>query len=125
MEETESGIKIQIKQPHLISVRVNNNDLDGGDLSTSIMNMNKTSIKIYPLKLGRTTIGSCPRNDIQIQGRGIEPEHCFIENSQILLNDTITGNGPESCYIVTLYPMARLCAVDGVLVDTPYVLNTG
>lgn len=126
VEETENGIKIQIKQPHLISVRVNsNNIINNNSINDELNSMNKTSIKIYPLKVGRTTVGSCSRNDIQVQGRGIEPEHCFIENSQIILNDRYSCVHDESCFIVTLYPIAQLCAVDGVLIDSPYVLNTG
>ena len=120
VEETENGIKIQIKHPHLISVR---NDANNSvDLTQTAMN--KTSIKIYPLKVGRTTVGSCARNDILVNGRGIEPEHCFIENTQIMLNDDKLTSG-ESCFIATLYPLAKLCAVDGVLIDSPYVLSTG
>lgn len=140
VEETENGIKIQIKQPHLINVRVNSKRESGGCCSDDqmsmtkainedvITNVNKTSIKIYPLKLGRTTIGSAPNNDIQMQGRGIEARHCYIENSQIVLNDEKVNRGSldlECCYVVTIYPLAKLCAVDGVLVDRPYVLNTG
>lgn len=129
VEETENGIKIQIKQPHLISVRVNSNEnKDDNQLSITTennMNMNKTSIKIYPLKSGRTMIGSCLNNDIHVQGRGIESEHCFIENNQIILNDKMVGGEIESCFIVTIYPLAKLCAVDGVLIDKPFVLTTG
>lgn len=120
VEETENGIKIQIKHPHLISVR---NDANNAvDLTQAAMN--KTSIKIYPLKVGRTTVGSCPGNDILVNGRGIESEHCFIENTQIMLNDDKLTSG-ECCFIATLYPLAKLCAVDGVLIDSPYVLSTG
>lgn len=124
VEETETGIKIQIRQPHLISVR-NNDDSTTASNATS---MNKTSIKIYPLKVGRTRIGSCAqRNDIYVQGRGIEPDHCYIENTEIVLNDRFLTNDDdtESCFVATLYPLAKLCAVDGVLIDTPYVLSTG
>lgn len=120
VEETENGIKIQIKHPHLISVR---NDANNSvDLTQTAMN--KTSIKIYPLKVGRTTVGSCSGNDILVNGRGIESEHCLIENTQIMLNDDTLTSG-ECCFIATLYPLAKLCAVDGVLIDSPYVLSTG
>lgn len=129
VEETENGIKIQIKQPHLICVRVKHNENnDEDDLSISNenpININKTSIRIYPLKVGRTKIGSCSNSDIQIQGIGIEPEHCFIESNQIFLNDKTAYQETESFFIVTIYPIAKLCAVDGVLIDKSLVLNTG
>lgn len=129
VEETENGIKIQIKQPHLICVRVNHNGNNPEDdlsiLNENPININKTSIRIYPLKVGRTKIGSCSNSDIQIQGIGIEPEHCFIESNQIFLNDKMVCQETESLFIVTIYPLAKLCAVDGVLIDKPLVLNTG
>ena len=63
--------------------------------------------------VGRTEIGtaSAPNvPDIIIQGTGVEPEHCFIDN--------IHG-------VITLYPLARMCAVDGVLVTEPTRLPQG
>jgi hypothetical protein len=46
LEETINGIQIQIKQPHLISVIQ----------SDKQKNQDKTLIKIYPLKKGKTTV---------------------------------------------------------------------
>jgi hypothetical protein len=169
LKETENGIQIQVRQPHLISVT--NNNVNNEDLNrlNDNSNFNKTSIKIYPFKLGRTTIGSSPNNDIVLTGPSIEPEHCFIENNLILLNrnsksrsckdNSCNSNnsinesesdkkkslfGPHSLTslfklnktkdsknklpkgnLVTLYPIARLCAIDGVLIENPYQLNSG
>lgn len=126
VEETQNGISIQIKQPHFIYVKADNTRENyANDLSITNMNatnVNKTSIKIYPLKLGRTTIGSSSNNDIQVHGQGIEHRHCFIENTKI---DDKMVEEFESCFLVTIYPLAKLCAIDGVIVDKPFVLNTG
>lgn len=56
------------------------------------------------------TTGASPRPDILIQGTGVEQEHCTIENSSGL---------------VTLYPIAKLCSVDGLPVDRPTILSQG
>lgn len=48
--------------------------------------------------------------DIIVQGTGVENEHCFIENT--------TG-------VITLYPLAKMCAVDGVLTAGPTRLSQG
>lgn len=173
LKETENGIQIQVRQPHLISVTNNVNNEDAKqDLSrlSEANSFNKTSIKIYPLKLGRTTIGSSPNNDIVLTGPGIKSEHCFVENNLILLdrkskirssksnsNNSMNDSecdkkkgllGPHSLAslfklnktkysnnnddsklpkgnLVTLYPIARLCAIDGVLIENPYQLNSG
>jgi hypothetical protein len=153
VEETENGIKIKLKQPHLISVTVNNNPnttqpimaaaKTGGDVvlnkkkpgqlldcnSSEVGGgkVNKTSIKIYPLKIGRTTIGSCANNDVVINSPGIEPQHCFIENNQLVLHENAynpKSSLTQTCGFVTLYPIG-MCAVDGVLIDTPFMLTTG
>lgn len=62
---------------------------------------------------GKTTIGTvnaaCPQ-DIVIQGTGVEDEHCHIVN-----------NGQT----VTLYPIATLCAVDGLHICKPTQLSQG
>lgn len=48
--------------------------------------------------------------DIIVQGTGVENEHCFIENT--------TG-------VITLYPLAKMCAVDGILAAGPTRLSQG
>lgn len=111
LQETVDGIAIQIKQPHLISVIVRNTE-------SNETNQNlKTSIRIYPLKRGRTTLGSADSNDIVINGPGIEDEHCFIENN--LINESNKAN------LVTLYPIGSFCSIDGVLIEKPFKLNSG
>ncbi len=117
LQETVDGIQIQIKQPHLISVVVKNNCVD-----YTPEKIQKTSIKIYPLKSGRTTIGTAQSNDIVLSGAGVEDEHCFIENF-IDSNRKQTFNNKFSQ--VVLYPIGRLCSVDGVIVDKPFKLNSG
>jgi len=109
VEETLNGVNIQIKQPHLISVI----SRDGSQLSTPI---SRTSIRIYPLKTGRTRIGSDPGNDIVLKaGRSIEAEHCFIENRKAV----------DGGRMVALYPIGRFCAVEGVLIEEPYLITSG
>lgn len=139
LKETVNGINIQIQEPHLISVLVNNNN--------KINQINKTSIKIYPIKIGRTTIGSSDKNDIVINGPGIEPEHCIIENdlkcksSDNLANkDNIPiinyrrsltsifrkkSKDTNLTYSIKLNPLSKLCAVDGVLIESPCGLTSG
>ena len=133
VEETMNGIQIQIKQPHLISVTKNTAENNSSRSDENNVPM-KTSIKIYPLKLGRTTVGSSGSNDIVVAGKGIDSEHCFIENSLVSVsaNDD-DGQGEEEensssfrrVNLVTLYPIGRLCALDGVLVESPVFLNSG
>jgi hypothetical protein len=126
VEETISGIQIQIKQPHLISVRVRS-------AAECNETMNKTSIKIYPLKMGRTTIGSAVSNDIVIEGAGVEAEHCFVENTLVTVQEdddensssSFSSSATERVSLVTLFPIGRLCAVDDVLVDAPFLLHSG
>lgn len=156
-------MQIEICQPHLISLRQKKDALVH---STSSIVAKQTSVNIFPLKLGRTTIGSLPNNDIVLCGFGIQPEHCFIENNSINLNNKKkyglnskssdlennideqnktrsktkkasisissifkTNNKCKEVYesvnLVTLYPIDRLCAIDGVLIDNPYHLNSG
>jgi hypothetical protein len=147
VEETVSGIQIQIKQPHLIWVRVRS---QADDEATNHAAVNKTSIKIYPLKTGRTSIGSAHSNDIVIEGAGIEAEHCFVENALVTIGESSCSSSSScessqhsdsssssiSSYraattttkrvnLVTLFPIGRLCAVDGVVVDAPYMLHSG
>ena len=143
LEETEKGIKIRVKQPHLV--------ISSTSKPAEKDEATKTSIRIYPLRLGRTTIGSAPANDIVLLGAGVEDEHCYIEN--VLVSDTFgedlsadksshllcckTNNKQEGqaplqkskkqqlINLVTLYPLAQLCAVDGVLIQDPYRLSCG
>jgi hypothetical protein len=154
VEETLGGIQIQIKQPHLLSVRVNSNQDGTYQVSNSqTSTIKKTSIKIYPLKLGRTTIGSALHNDIVLSGVGIEAEHCFIENCLVFLDETqnqsddnfdddeeLNLTSTTSCshsssisckisrtraHMCTIFPIGTLCAVDDVLIDAPFILNSG
>lgn len=115
LQETVDGIQIQIKQPHLITVIFKEtNEFKQENL--------KTSIRIYPLKSGRTTIGSALTNDIIVNGPGIEEEHCIIEN---ILIDSHSKSKATKSNLVTIYPLAHLCSVDGVLVDNPFKLSSG
>ncbi|KAM9436290.1 pleckstrin homology-like domain family B member 2 isoform 3-T3 [Clarias gariepinus] len=96
--DTGKGLKVQTTAPHLVS-------LGSGRLSVAIT--------VLPLKEGITRIGredAAVPQDITIQGPGIEPEHCVIENR---------GG------IVTLDPCGHPCSLDGVPVTTPTQLTQG
>lgn len=54
-------------------------------------------------------IGSAAK-DISLQGPGLAPEHCYIEN----LRGTLT-----------LYPCGNACAIDGLPVRQPTRLTQG
>jgi hypothetical protein len=172
LKETETGIQIQICQPHLISLSQKKADQELRSMSS--ISAKKTSIKIFPLKFGRTTIGSSPTNDIVLNSFGIRPEHCFIEKKSINPNNkqkdefnikssdssfapksnlenninepsrtsgktkktsisisslfkenTKCNRDCQSENLVTLYPIDKLCAIDGVLIENPYNLNSG
>ncbi|KAL0626896.1 Pleckstrin homology-like domain family B member 1 [Plecturocebus cupreus] len=92
--DTGKGLKVQTDKPHLVS-------LGSGRLSTAIT--------LLPLEEGRTVIGSAAR-DISLQGPGLAPEHCYIEN----LRDTLT-----------LYPCGNACTIDGLPVRQPTRLTQG
>ncbi|XP_030099831.2 pleckstrin homology-like domain family B member 1 isoform X16 [Mus musculus] len=92
--ETGQGLKVQTDKPHLVS-------LGSGRLSTAIT--------LLPLEEGRTVIGSAAR-DISLQGPGLAPEHCYIEN----LRGTLT-----------LYPCGNACTIDGLPVRQPTRLTQG
>nr|XP_020142308.1 pleckstrin homology-like domain family B member 1 isoform X10 [Microcebus murinus] len=92
--ETGKGLKVQTDKPHLVS-------LGSGRLSTAIT--------LLPLEEGRTMIGSAAR-DISLQGPGLAPEHCYIEN----LRGTLT-----------LYPCGNACTIDGLPVRQPTRLTQG
>ncbi|KAK2492280.1 hypothetical protein MC885_015772 [Smutsia gigantea] len=92
--ETGKGLKVQTDKPHLVS-------LGSGRLSTAIT--------LLPLEEGRTVIGSATR-DISLQGPGLAPEHCYIENMRGTL---------------TLYPCGNACTIDGLPVRKPTRLTQG
>ncbi|XP_066228367.1 pleckstrin homology-like domain family B member 1 isoform X10 [Saccopteryx leptura] len=92
--ETGKGLKVQTDKPHLVS-------LGSGRLSTAIT--------LLPLEEGRTVIGSAAK-DITLQGPGLAPQHCYIEN----LRGTLT-----------LYPCGNSCAIDGLPVRQPTRLTQG
>jgi hypothetical protein len=96
INETSNGLRINLKYPHL----------------TTIIDDSRTLVKIYPLKHGKTTIGSLDSNEIVIKSEDIEGKHCSItyneDKNEIFLN-----------------PFARLCSVDGVIIEKPYKLNFG
>ncbi|KAM6907781.1 LOW QUALITY PROTEIN: pleckstrin homology-like domain family B member 1 [Xenentodon cancila] len=92
--ETGKSLKVQAERPHLVS-------LGSGRLSTAIT--------LLPLLEGRMTLGS-ERTDIPLQGPGIAPQHCYIENQ--------AGS-------ITLYPCGNQCSVDGCPISKPYRLTQG
>ena len=96
INETTNGLRVNLTYPHL----------------TSIADSKKTLIKIYRLKIGKTTVGSLDSNDIVIKANDIEENHCSITYDDDK-NETI------------LNPFARLCSVDSVLIDRPYILKFG
>ncbi|XP_012722651.2 pleckstrin homology-like domain family B member 1 isoform X10 [Fundulus heteroclitus] len=92
--ETGKSLKVQAERPHLVS-------LGSGRLSTAIT--------LLPLLEGTTTLGG-DGTDIPLQGPGIAPQHCYIENQ--------AGN-------ITLHPCGNQCSVDGILITKPYRLTQG
>lgn len=132
VEETEHGIQIQIKQPHLISVICSQEKLKQNQKQKleDDKEMPRTSIRIFPLKLGRNTIGSAQGNDIILNEPFVQSEHCYIDlelrasTSHHRTNDGQQKKKQQNL-LVTFYPLAGLSAIDGVLIDNPYRLNTG
>ncbi|XP_026185069.1 pleckstrin homology-like domain family B member 1 isoform X8 [Mastacembelus armatus] len=92
--ETGKSLKVQAERPHLVS-------LGSGRLSTAIT--------LLPLPEGRTTLGS-EGTDIPLQGPGIAPQHCYIENQ--------AGS-------ITLYPCGNQCSMDGLAITKPCRLTQG
>lgn len=64
---------------------------------------------VCPLSSGKTVIGSAAR-DISLQGPGLAPEHCYIEN--------VRGT-------LTLHPCGNICSIDGLPVRQPTRLTQG
>ncbi|NXI02910.1 PHLB1 protein, partial [Pachycephala philippinensis] len=92
--DTGKGLKVQTEKPHLVS-------LGSGRLSTAIT--------LLPLEEGETTIGTAA-TDIILQGPGLAPQHCYIEN--------VRGT-------LTLHPCGNACAIDGVPLQRPMHLTQG
>ncbi|NWI74265.1 PHLB1 protein, partial [Dryoscopus gambensis] len=92
--DTGKGLKVQTEKPHLVS-------LGSGRLSTAVT--------LLPLEEGRTTIGTAA-TDIVLQGPGLVPQHCYIEN--------VRGT-------LTLHPCGNACAIDGVPLQRPMHLTQG
>ena len=99
IDETNNGLKINLKYPHLITL-VDNKKSD------------KTLIKIFPLKHGVTTVGYSSLNDIVLKSQDIKDNHCNINYDEV--NDNIILN-----------PFGGLCSIDSVLIDKPYQLKLG
>ncbi|XP_058050089.1 pleckstrin homology-like domain family B member 1 isoform X10 [Ahaetulla prasina] len=94
LTETGRGLKVQTQKPHLVS-------LGSGRLSTAIT--------LLPLEEGKTVLGSAA-GDIVLQGAGVAPQHCFIENV---------------CGTLTLHPCGHPCAIDGQPITRPTRLSQG
>ncbi|XP_066495340.1 pleckstrin homology-like domain family B member 1 isoform X4 [Tiliqua scincoides] len=96
LDLTEAGksLKVQTEKPHLVS-------LGSGRLSTAIT--------LLPLEEGRTVLGSAAE-EVVLQGPGVAPRHCFIEN--------VRGT-------LTLHPCGNPCAIDGLAVTHPTRLSQG
>ncbi|XP_042329082.1 pleckstrin homology-like domain family B member 1 isoform X2 [Sceloporus undulatus] len=94
LTETGKGLKVQTEKPHLVS-------LGSGRLSTAIT--------LLPLEEGKTVLGSTT-GDIVLQGPGMAPQHCFIEN--------VHGT-------LTLHPCGNPCSIDGLAVTRPTRLSQG
>ena len=73
------------------------------------LSLDYSSDSVCLLSSGRTVIGSAAR-DISLQGPGLAPEHCYIENLRGAL---------------TLYPCGNACTIDGLLVRQPTRLTQG
>ncbi|NWS62719.1 PHLB1 protein, partial [Chunga burmeisteri] len=117
--DTGKGLKVQTEKPHLVS-------LGSGRLSTAItllpleegecrlpggphVHAGGRDAEPPSLPAGRTTIGTAAR-DIVLQGPGLAPQHCYIENVQGTL---------------TLHPCGNACAIDGVPLRRPTRLTQG
>ncbi|XP_018325901.1 uncharacterized protein LOC108737526 [Agrilus planipennis] len=99
LKETTGGggraLKLQTDSPHLVSL--------GG-------NRFSTAVTVHPIPPGRVTLGSGKGVDIHVQGTGVQPLHCNIENDH---------------GVVTLYPLSENLAIDGIKVTKPTRLTQG
>lgn len=59
---------------------------------------------------GRVTLGCGPGVDIPVQGTGVLPLHCHIENSE---------------GVVTIYPQSENLSIDGIQITGPTRLSQG
>lgn len=59
---------------------------------------------------GRVTLGCGPGVDIPVQGTGVLPLHCHIENSE---------------GVVTIYPQSENLSIDGAQITGPTRLSQG
>ncbi|KAF1533184.1 Pleckstrin homology-like domain family B member 1, partial [Eudyptes sclateri] len=117
--DTGKGLKVQTEKPHLVS-------LGSGRLSTAVTllpleegecrlprgprrHAGSRDAEPPSLPAGRTTIGTAAR-DIVLQGPGLAPQHCYIEN--------VRGT-------LTLHPCGNACAIDGVPLRRPARLTQG
>ncbi|NXT53225.1 PHLB1 protein, partial [Pluvianellus socialis] len=117
--DTGKGLKVQTEKPHLVS-------LGSGRLSTAITllpleegecqmlggpcgHASAGDAEPPSLPAGRTTIGTAAK-DIVLQGPGLAPQHCYIEN--------VRGT-------LTLHPCGNACAIDGVPLRRPTRLTQG
>ncbi|NWY61167.1 PHLB1 protein, partial [Chionis minor] len=117
--DTGKGLKVQTEKPHLVS-------LGSGRLSTAITllpleegkcqmlggpcgHASAGDAELPSLLAGRTTIGTAAK-DIVLQGPGLAPQHCYIEN--------VRGT-------LTLHPCGNACAIDGVPLRRPTRLTQG
>ncbi|KAM4885657.1 pleckstrin homology-like domain family B member 1 isoform 2-T2 [Sylvia borin] len=115
--DTGKGLKVQTEKPHLVS-------LGSGRLSTAITllpleegecqgvstgTLVTGDAETLSLLAGRTTIGTAA-TDIVLQGPGLAPHHCYIEN--------VRGT-------LTLHPCGNACAIDGVPLQRPMHLTQG
>ncbi|KAK9876804.1 hypothetical protein WA026_015042 [Henosepilachna vigintioctopunctata] len=95
MEEPIDSFKCQTDVPYLMNL--------GSDrLSTSSL--------YHFIPKGRVVLGSDPAVDIPVQGDGVAPIHCHIENNE---------------GIVTVIPLAENISVDGIKVTFPTRLYEG
>ncbi|XP_070203340.1 pleckstrin homology-like domain family B member 1 [Littorina saxatilis] len=96
--QVDKALRVQTEEPHLVS-------MGGGRLSTAVT--------IHPLPEGITKIGTKYADepqDVLMEGTGIGDHHCYIEN--------LSG-------VITLHPIAALCAIDGKLIIQPTRLAQG
>ncbi|XP_063920818.1 pleckstrin homology-like domain family B member 1 isoform X2 [Zophobas morio] len=89
------ALKLQTDTPHLVNI--------GGDRLS-------TSVTLHPIPQGRVTVGCGPGVDIKVQGTGVLPLHCHIENSE---------------GVVTIYPLSDNISIDGAKIDRPTRLSQG